>query len=132
MTRNSAIIFPWRMIALAVTFWCAICLTAAWAQDGKSVVKLHIPGYSPNSLPFQIAEDQGFYKEQGITVETLRMKTGAGVQAMLAGSADVTQVLGLTLRGAISKGAPVKIVMVFNDRPLYRLLAKKTLRRSPI
>jgi len=108
-----------------------LCLltAVALAQDGRSVVKLHIPGYSPNSLPFQIAEDQGFYKEQGITVETLRMKTGAGVQAMLAGSADVTQILGLTLRGAISKGAPVKIVMVFNDRPLYRLLAKKTINR---
>lgn len=129
MTRKSAIRFVRRTIASATAFWCGLFLTAALAQDGKSVVKLHIPGYSPNSLPFQIAEEQGFYKDQGITVETLRMKTGAGVQAMLAGSADVTQVLGLTLRGAISKGAPVKIVMVFNDRPLYRLLAKKTIAR---
>jgi len=100
----------------------------AAAQESK-LVKLHIPGYSPNSLPFQIADDLGFYKEQGITVETLRMKTGAGVQALLAGSADVTQILGLTLRGAISKGAPVKIVMVFNDRPLYRLMAPKGITR---
>ena len=118
-----------RFASSAALLLCILTSAVALAQDGKSVVKLHIPGYSPNSLPFQIAEDQGFYKEQGITVETLRMKTGAGVQAMLAGSADVTQILGLTLRGAISKGAPVKIVMVFNDRPLYRLLAKKTINR---
>lgn len=115
-----------RCVALLL---CVLTSAVALAQDGKSLVKLHIPGYSPNSLPFQIAEDQGFYKEQGITVETLRMKTGAGVQALLAGSADVTQILGLTLRGAISKGAPVKIVMVFNDRPLYRLLARKGINR---
>lgn len=117
------------LVGLGTLLLCALPWTTAAAQDGKSVVRLHIPGYSPNSLPFQIAEDQGFYKEQGITVETLRMKTGAGVQALLGGSADVTQILGLTLRGAISKGAPVKIVMVFNDRVLYRLLAKKNIAR---
>jgi NitT/TauT family transport system substrate-binding protein len=127
MNRKKASRIVLRLIRLGTVLFCALAWTAAQAQDSKSVVKVHIPGYSPNSLPFQIAEDQGFYKEQGITVETLRMKTGAGVQAMLAGSADVTQVLGLTLRGAISKGAPVKIVMVFNDRVLYRLLAKKSI-----
>ena len=108
---------------------CLASAAGALAQDGKAIVRLHIPGYSPNSLPFQIADDQGFYREQGITVETLRMKTGAGVQALLGGSADVTQILGLTLRGAISKGAPVKIVMVFNDRVLYRLLARKNIAK---
>jgi NitT/TauT family transport system substrate-binding protein len=121
-------LFQW-LVGLGTLLLCALPWATASAQDGKAVVRLHIPGYSPNSLPFQIAEEQGFYKEQGITVETLRMKTGAGVQALLGGSADVTQILGLTLRGAISKGAPVKIVMVFNDRVLYRLLAKKNIAR---
>jgi len=103
-------------------------ITPAPAQEAKSIVRLHIPGYSPNSLPFQIADDKGFYKEEGITVETIRMKTGAGVQAMLAGNIDASQILGLTLRAAISRGAPVKIVMVFNDRVLYRLLSKKDIK----
>ena len=116
------------LASLGILLLLVFAATPAEAQDSK-LVKLHIPGYSPNSLPFQIAEDLGFYKEQGIAIETLRMKTGAGVQALLAGSADVTQILGLTLRGAISKGAPVKIVMVFNDRPLYRLMARKGIGR---
>ena len=102
--------------------------TSVAAQESKSLVRLHIPGYSPNSLPFQIAEDKGYYKEEGITVQTVRMKTGAGVQAMLAENVDVSQILGLTLRAAISRGAPVKIVMVFNDRVLYRLMAKKEIK----
>jgi NitT/TauT family transport system substrate-binding protein len=101
------------------------------AQESKSLVRLHIPGYSPNSLPFQIAEDKGYYKEEGITVQTVRMKTGAGVQAMLAENVDVSQILGLTLRAAISRGAPVKIVMVFNDRVLYRLMAQKGIKGFP-
>ena len=117
--------------------WLALTLTLLAgsaplaAQESNSVVRLHIPGYSPNSLPFQIAEDKGYYKEEGITVQTVRMKTGAGVQAMLAENVDVSQILGLTLRAAISRGAPVKIVMVFNDRVLYRLLAKKEIKGFP-
>jgi NitT/TauT family transport system substrate-binding protein len=113
------------LAGLALAAMSVRALTPAYAQDSKSLVRLHIPGYSPNSLPFQIAEDRGFYKEEGLAVQTVRMKTGAGVQAMLAENVDVSQILGLTLRAAISRGAPVKIVMVFNDRVLYRLLAQK-------
>jgi ABC-type nitrate/sulfonate/bicarbonate transport system substrate-binding protein len=101
-----------------------IAVTGSMAQEKRNSVRLHIPGYSPNSMPFQIAEDKGYYKDEGITVQTVRMKTGAGVQAMLAESVDVSQILGLTVRAAISRGAPVKIAMVFNDRVLYRLMSK--------
>jgi NitT/TauT family transport system substrate-binding protein len=116
---------------LVLTLLSLILGSPSRGQETKSTVRLHIPGYSPNSLPFQIAEDKGFYKQEGITVQTVRMKTGAGVQAMLAENVDVSQILGLTLRAAISRGAPVKIVMIFNDRVLYRLLAKNQIKGFP-
>ena len=103
-------------------------LVEAWAQDSRSLVRVHIPGYSPSSLPFQIAEEQGFYQEEGLNVRTLRMKTGAGIQAMLAGDIDVSQITGPTVLAAILQGAPLKVVMVFNDKPTYRLYVKKEIR----
>ena len=106
----------------------AVPLTAPWAQDSRSVVRVHIPGYSPSSLPFQIAEEQGFYQEESVSVRTLRLKTGAGIQAMLAGEVDVSQVTGPTVLAAILQGAPLKVVMVFNDKPTYRLYVKKEIR----
>src|SRR5688572_26483734 len=127
-----------RLETICLVIGCAVLTLTLFAgsnpadaQESKSIVRLHIPGYSPNSLPFQIAEDKGYYKEEGITVQTVRMKTGAGVQAMLAENVDVSQILGLTLRAAISRGAPVKIVMVFNDRVLYRLMAQKGIKGFP-
>jgi len=106
----------------------AVPLTAPWAQDSRSVVRVHIPGYSPSSLPFQIAEEQGFYQEESVSVRILRLKTGAGIQAMLAGEVDVSQVTGPTVLAAILQGAPLKVVMVFNDKPTYRLYVKKEIR----
>src|ERR1043165_1927818 len=103
------------------------CLNAAiaMAQPAKLPVKVHSPGRSILSLPFQIAEDQEFYKDEGVGVEFLVMPTGAGVQALIAGDVDASQILGLTLRAAINRGAPLKIVMVFNDRPTYSLMSRK-------
>jgi NitT/TauT family transport system substrate-binding protein len=98
------------------------------AQDFRSLVRVHIPGYSPSSIPFQIAEEQGFYQEEWLNVRTLRMKTGAGIQAMLAGDIDVRQITGPTVLAAILQGAPLKVVMVFNDRPTYRLYVRKEIK----
>lgn len=111
-------------------FFCVLAapLQALLAQDSRSLVRVHIPGYSPSSLPFQIAEEQGFYQEEGLPVRTLRMKTGAGIQAMLAGDIDVSQITGPTVLAAILQGAPLKVVMVFNDKPTYRLYVKKEIR----
>ncbi|HEY7163281.1 MAG TPA: ABC transporter substrate-binding protein [Candidatus Binatia bacterium] len=109
---------------IALTAW-SICQTAALAQPSKASVKVHTPGRSILSVPFQIAEDQGFYKDEGVNVEFVVMPTGAGVQALIAGDVDASQILGLTLRAAINRGAPLKIAMVFNDRPTYSLMSRK-------
>jgi NitT/TauT family transport system substrate-binding protein len=109
----------------AASFVWFVSSSIALAQETKPAVKVHTPGPSILSVPFQIAEEQGFYKDEGVNVEFLTMPTGAGVQAMIAGNVDASQILGLTLRAAINRGAPLKIVMVFNDRPTYWLMTKK-------
>ncbi|MGH7873927.1 MAG: ABC transporter substrate-binding protein [Candidatus Binatia bacterium] len=109
-------------------FFLMVCIscTSAYAED-KASIRVHTPGPSILSVPFQIAEEQGFYKDEKVNVEMLTMPTGAGIQALIAGNVDASQILGLTLRAAINRGAPLKIVMVFNDRPTYWLMARKDL-----
>lgn len=119
---------PFRLHIAIFLFAVALPAAAPWAQDSRSVVRVHIPGYSPSSLPFQIAEEQGFYQEEGLSVRSLRLKTGSGIQAMLAGEVDVSQVTGPTVLAAILQGAPLRVVMVFNDKPTYRLYVKKEIR----
>lgn len=99
----------------------------AFGQDVKSTIRVHTPGPSILSLAFEIAREEGFYRQEGVNLELITMASGAGVQALVAGSVDASQILGLTLRAAINRGAPLKIVMVFNDQPTYRLMAKKEL-----
>ncbi|MGE5818694.1 MAG: ABC transporter substrate-binding protein [Deltaproteobacteria bacterium] len=115
-----------RRLMVFVFFFAAwLSQPVAWGQDAKPTVNFHTPGPSILSVPFQIAEEQGFYKDEGLNVEFLVMATGAGVQALIAGNVDASQILGLTLRAAINRGAPLKIALVFNDRPTYWLTTKK-------
>jgi ABC-type nitrate/sulfonate/bicarbonate transport system substrate-binding protein len=41
---------------------------------------------------------------------------------------DVSQIVGPTVLAAVLGGAPLKVVMVFNDKPTYKLYMKQTLR----
>jgi len=99
------------------------------AGDATSVVRIHLPGYSTSSLPFLIADELGFYREEGIRIEITRIQTGSGIQALVAGALDVSQIVGPTTLAAILGGAPLKVVTVFNDKPTFKLYVKKQLRR---
>ena len=118
-----------RVLGLVLMF--SLCLRVGWgeAADASSVVKIHVPGYSTSSLPFLIADELGFYREEGIRVEITRIQTGSGIQALVAGAMDVSQIVGPTTLAAMLGGAPLKVVTVFNDKPTFKLYVKKQFRR---
>ena len=91
-------------------------------------VKVHISGSaSANSLIFRIGEEKGFYKEDGLKVLAITATSQAGIQGLLAGSFDFSQILGQS-SAFILRGAPLKIIMVFDTRPLFWLFGKKGVR----
>jgi NitT/TauT family transport system substrate-binding protein len=112
-----------RRLFLAATF-ALLCSRTSIAADSASTVILHLPGISTSSLPFVIADELGFNREEGIRVEITRIRTGAGIQAMIAGAVDASQVVGPTVLAGVLGGAPLKVVMVFNDKPTFKLYVK--------
>src|SRR4030095_2737519 len=101
---------------------------AVSAGEATSIVRVHIPGYSTSSLPFLIADKLGFYRKEGIRIEITRIQTGSGIQALVAGAVDVSQIVGPTTLAAMIGGAPLKVVTVFNDKPTFKLYVKKQFR----
>lgn len=109
-------------VILAAAISALLVSEVAWAQD---VVKVHLPTPGMETMPFLIAEDRGFYQKEGIRFEPRTMKVDIGVMATVGGEVDATQILGLSLRGAIERGADLRIVMVFNKLPTYSLFVRK-------
>ena len=130
MSTNSFIRKYFGQVLGAAILLCSFIGTCqVEAGDATSVVKVHLPGYSTSSLPFLIADELGFYRDEGIRIEITRIQTGSGIQALVANAVDVSQIVGPTTLAAILGGAPLKVVTVFNDKPTFKLYVKKQFKR---
>src|SRR5581483_6499024 len=117
----------------AVRLFLLVCLlfaAAARAAELRPVVSVSSPGAgSPYAMPFRIAEEQNFYLDEGLDARIMSgVRTATSVQMLVGGTVDATQTIGPTTLAAILRGVPLKIVMVFNDKPSYWLYAKKGIR----
>ena len=91
-------------------------------------VNLHISaGISGNALLYKFTLEKGFYREEGLDVRPIQAGMLPGIQGLVGGSFHFSQILGQGA-GAILRGVPLKIVMVFDTRPLNWLFARKEIK----
>jgi len=95
---------------------------------GLDEFNLHISaGISPNTLLYRFTKEKGFYREEGLEVLPIQAGMLPGIQGLVGGNFHASQILGQGA-GAILRGLPLKIVMVFDTRPLNWLYASKNIR----
>ena len=72
-------------------------------------------------LPFWVARERGFFRDEGIDAEIILFKASLTVQGMLGGSIDFGTATGTAVSAAVS-GADVRIVMAMSERPSFDLM----------
>jgi ABC-type nitrate/sulfonate/bicarbonate transport system substrate-binding protein len=91
-------------------------------------VNVHVSaGISPNTLLYRFTKEKGFYREEGLDVLLIQAGMLPGIQGLVGGSFQFSQILGQGA-GAILRGLPLKILMVFDTRPLNWLYAAKHIK----
>ena len=119
--------FFW-IVGLTVVLVCAVSIPGAISAD---IAKVHRTGIgSPNAFIFVAGVDKGFYRDNGLDTLTIMAQPQVGVQGLIGGSFDFSQILGASTT-AIMQGIGLKIVMVFDSKPqfwLYGAPEIKTLR----
>ena len=89
--------------------------------NAAETVKVHRTGVgSPNAFIFVAGVEKGFYTANGLDVLTIMAQPQVGVQGLIGGSFDFSQILGATTT-AIMRGVALKILMVFDRKPLFWL-----------
>jgi NitT/TauT family transport system substrate-binding protein len=73
-------------------------------------------------MPYMIARDRGFFREEGLEVEFVFMKAIQTVQAMLAGGVDFGTATGTGISAAVN-GADVRVVFALTDKPSFDMIA---------
>lgn len=108
------------LLALTSTIHCA----SAWAAEKPAkllTVRIAVVSRGTLDLPFWVARERGFFRDEGVDAEIILFKASLTVQGMLGGSIDFGTATGTAVSAAVS-GADVRIVMAMSERPSFDLM----------
>ena len=78
-------------------------------------------------LQFKIAQLKGFYRDEGLDLETILIRGAVGLQALLGGSVDYSSAAGALIAAAV-RGVPVKLVLIVNSQPQFDLVGQPEIK----
>ena len=107
----------------------AALATAALAGLAESAdrVRIGVSNYNLSNLTVGVAQTKGFFKQEGIDAEIVRMNPNVATMALVSGDVDYTTLIGSVI-GANLKGAKLKMIACSQDRTPLAFVAKPELK----
>jgi NitT/TauT family transport system substrate-binding protein len=103
------------LIAAAVVF-----CDSAFAADK---IRVSISSVDISFLTGAVAFKKGFFKDEGLDAEIIRMAANVSITALATADTDYTMIFGSVVRGAM-RGLPIKVVASFMDSSTHTLIAR--------
>jgi ABC-type nitrate/sulfonate/bicarbonate transport system substrate-binding protein len=97
-------------------------LCAAEKSAKLTPVRIGYVSRSILDMPYVIARDRGFFREEGLEPELIFIRAGLTPQVLLAGGVDFATATGTGISAAVS-GADVRLILALTDRPSFDLIA---------
>lgn len=116
---------PLRLGLEIVAFLLA--MLGAVSKGETRRVHVSIPTRGMPVIAFTIAQDRGYYREEGLEVELVLMSAGVGTRALIGGDVHFATTGGAGLPPILS-GAPLRFVYASFNRPMFWLYAKPEIR----
>lgn len=107
---------------------CVFMSPNAFAQLKK--IHFSTTSIAVTELQFRIAQIKGFYREEGLDLETLLIRGSLGMQALIGGSVDYASAAGSIIAAAV-RGMPVKLVLIVNAKPQFDLVGQPDVKLVP-
>lgn len=112
-----------------VGFFALCVITLAAAPSSAQLKKIHFSTTSiaVTELQFRIAQMKGFYREEGLDLETILIRGSVGMQALIGGSVDYASAAGSIIAAGV-RGAPVRLVLIVNAKPQFDLVGQPDIK----
>jgi NitT/TauT family transport system substrate-binding protein len=98
-------------ICLGVLLICLGTPRFVAAQSELTRVRIGIGAGTLGHIPLIVANEKGFFRQEGIRVELIQIKAGLNVPAMIEGGLDYSGIMGIPINAAL-RGMPFKVLMV--------------------
>ncbi len=91
---------------------CLIIFLLCSSSYAADKLRFGFPDLAAQFIPLPLAEQRGFFKEEGLQGEFIRIRPAISTAAMVSGEIDYDAVIGNGI-GAAIRGLPVKVVACF-------------------
>jgi NitT/TauT family transport system substrate-binding protein len=98
-----------------------------YAQAPLQHVVLTYSSRSIASIDLYIAQDRGFFREEGLDAQLVQVRATAAIAAIVSGEVHALGSIGSAIR-AIPRGAPIKVLAVSLRRPVFWLVSRPELK----
>jgi ABC-type nitrate/sulfonate/bicarbonate transport system substrate-binding protein len=112
------------LAALIILFLCE----PIYAAD--KILRIGFPDLAAQFVPLPLGEKRGFFKEESIQGEFIRIRPAISSAAMISGELDYDAVLGNGI-GAAIRGLPVKVVACYLPATPIALIARPEFKSIP-
>jgi NitT/TauT family transport system substrate-binding protein len=104
------------LLLVLISFFCA----QATAADK---IRVSVTNYNMSYLAAGVAAQRGFFKEEGLDVEIVRMNANVAMSSLISEDVDYTMIFASVIRAAM-RGIPLKVIAVLIDSPPYAFIAR--------
>lgn len=112
-----------------------IVISLSWsgkaaAQANLERVKIAVSSRSIAFIDLYIAQDRGFFREEGLNAELIQVSANVATAALVSGEVDALGAVGLAARASQS-GLPIKVLAVTGHRALFWLASRPEFKSIP-
>jgi ABC-type nitrate/sulfonate/bicarbonate transport system substrate-binding protein len=109
---------------LTAIFLVLIIVSDTRGQSSLEKVVITYPSRSIASVDLYIAQDRGFFRQEGLQAEVVQVRGNIGVTALLSGEATAINNVGTVIRAMERSELPVKVVSQSLKKNLFWLVTK--------
>src|SRR5678815_676122 len=102
--------------------------SSAEAQQNLDRVVITYPSRSIASIDLYIAQERGFFRQEGLLAEVVQVRGNIGVTALLSGDAHAVNNVGTIVRAMERSDLPAKVVSQSLRKNLFWLVTKPEIK----
>jgi NitT/TauT family transport system substrate-binding protein len=113
------------LFLVSLTLFCSSTedIFSADSPEKLTRVRIGLAARSTTTMPFFVARERGFFREEGLEVELIVMQAIQTIQATLGRSTQFASATGSAVSSAV-RGAEIRVVLAVTDRPSFDLIVQ--------